>query len=184
MQRIPVATNFFLDEFVPPSTFFKTFDHGLAIVDTKLFEIAQLLRTKYGKSIGINNWWAYYLENKDTMPLDDIIKNIETKTKLVWNKKLQTVYKWSGYRPPHCPIGAPASAHKLGKGIDPKGPETELMQIVRNNIKEFYALGLRRLEDIKITPGWLHMDTHTHNTIPNHVNVVDLKSVVERIKAQ
>jgi hypothetical protein len=182
MQRIQVSKNFFLDEFVPPSTYFNLPCNGLSVMDQKVFAITQLLRELYGKPIGVNNWWGYYKENELDVPVEQIIEDIETSANLYWKGKSQTVYKWSGYRPPHCKIGAPASAHKRAKAADPKGSEKEFMQIVRNNAKRFYDLGLRRVEDVSITPGWLHMDSHEHNTLPFHINVVGLKTVVERIK--
>lgn len=173
LERIKVSDNFYLDEFVDPETYFKQADNGLSKIDNRLFKIAQLLREKYGKSININNWWAYYVSNIDKKSIDEIISDI---------LKSRTLSKWSGLRTDSCTIGAKLSAHKLGKGIDPKGNQVALMQVVRDNAKAFYDLGLRRLEDIKITKGWLHMDTNERNTIAGHINVVDLKSVVERIK--
>ena len=52
---------------------------------------------------------------------------------------------------------------------------------VRDNAKEFYNLGLRRLEDISITKGWLHIDTWEHNTKPNSIRVVDRTKCTETI---
>jgi hypothetical protein len=173
MERISVSNNFFLDEFVDPYTFFNEVDNGLSLIDKKLIDCVQLLREKHGKPIRINNWWAYYIANKDKKTIDEIISDIE---------KSKTISKWSGLRTERSKIGAPASAHRLGKGADPKGNSTELLKVVEDNAKEFYNKGLRRLEDIKLTPTWLHMDTMERNVLPNHINVVDLKSVVRRIK--
>lgn len=173
--RIKVSENFFLDEFVDPVTYDKENDCGLSKVDPKVIKLAQLLRTKYGKSITINNWWSAFVKFAEKNPE----KTAEDFSK-AWSKKGN--FQWSAYRSDRCKIGSKASAHKLGKGIDPKGDEKALYKIVTDNLKEFYDLGLRRLEDIKITKGWLHMDTHEHNTIGGYVNVVDLKSVVERLK--
>lgn len=173
MERISVSNNFFLDEFVDPFTFFTDADHGLTKLDPKLIECVQLLREKANHSININNWWGYYVSNKGKLSNSQIISNIES----------GNYSKWSGFRSVKCPIGAKASAHKLGKGADPKGDQKALFKIVKDNAKEFYDLGLRRLEDPKITKGWLHMDTNDRNCLPGYINVVDLKSVVERIKA-
>lgn len=170
LQRIKVGKYFFLDEFVDPFTYFNEKDNGFSKLDKRLFEIADLLREKYGSSISINNWWSFYLQNSDK-PLDWIVMKIE-------ESKLS---KWSGYRSTRCKIGAKASAHRLGKAIDPKGNEKEFFEIVKNNLKEFHALGVRRLEDISITKGWLHIDTHLLNVVPGTVRVVDLKRETQRL---
>jgi len=173
MNRIAVSNNFNLDEFVDPFTYFNESDNGLSKIDNRLFLIVQLLREKHGKSININNWWTYYVLHKDSKSIDQIIKDIEAS---------KTISKWSGLRTDRCSIGAKLSSHKLGKGIDPKGNSKDLYKIVEDNSKAFYDLGLRRLEDISITPTWLHMDTMERNTIPDHINVVDLKKITKRIK--
>lgn len=163
MSRIKVAKNFYLDEFIDPHTYFNTVDHGLSLMDPRVFEIVQLLRDHYGKPIYINNWWGYYSNYKDKLPLEKIISNIEK----------SNLHKWSGWRSSRCKIGASSSAHKKGKAADPKGPQKTFFSIVKRNAERFYALGLRRLEDISITIGWLHMDTLERNTRPNSIRVVD-----------
>ena len=160
-ERIPVSANFFLDEFVDPHTYFSKADHGLSLLDENLFKIVQLLRDYKGSSIGINNWW-HQLEHYKKNSLEF----------LHWCEA-ENVYVWSGYRSPLCTIGASQSAHKLGKAVDPKGDEELYYNIVKENPACFYSLGLRRLEDISITPGWLHADTLERNTKPNSIRVVD-----------
>jgi len=172
MERIKVAENFYLDEFVDPHTYFNRVDNGLDLIDERLFAIAQQLRVCYGKPIGINNWWKKFEELQQTKSIDEIIEIIENAS---------SIHKWSGYRSERCTIGAAHSAHKLGKAIDPKGNETELFQVVRDNACDFYNLGLRRLEDISITHGWLHMDTLERNTVPNKIRIVDLTSHIDDI---
>jgi hypothetical protein len=174
MERIKVAKNFYLDEFIDPVTYFEMEDNGLSLIDKRLFEIVQLLRDKYGKSIAINNWWKPYQDWKIKNPTKTVIEFSNFYTK-------RGNYQWSGYRSIRCKIGAKLSAHKLGKGIDPKGNEKDFYDIVVKNSKEFYDLGLRRLEDIKITIGWLHMDTETRNVKPNTIRVIGLTSMVREI---
>lgn len=177
MKRISVSANFFLDEFIDPVTYFKEADNGLALIDKRLFALVQLLRDKYGKSIGINNWWNPFLEYAEKNP---------TKTVVDFSNSYVNhgEHQWSGYRSTRCRIGAPASSHKSGKGIDPKGDQVALLKIVEDNALEFYRAGLRRIEDISITNGWLHVDTNERNCLPNHINVVGLKTVVKRIKVR
>ena len=177
-NRIKVSNNFYPDEFVDPHTYFTETDNGLHLVDPNLFTIAQLLRDYYGKGIRINSWWWYYEKNKLELTEEEMVKRIEKST---------TISKWSGIRTSRCSIGASRSAHKLihsgkGQAIDPKGDQKKFFNIVKTNAEEFYNLGLRRLEDISITPGWLHMDTLERNTQPNSIRVVDRKECTETIR--
>ncbi|AXP79189.1 hypothetical protein CJ739_89 [Mariniflexile rhizosphaerae] len=172
MERIKVNSNFYLDEFVDPYTYFNNNDNGLSLVDERLFQVAQLLRFHYMSPVYINNWWKLYLKYKDTRSIPHIIQIIERE-----NEK-DNVNIWSGIRTSRCNIGSKLSAHKIqadGKGmaIDPKGNELIFFLIVKNNAEVFYHLGVRRLEDISITPGWLHIDLLERNTKPNSIRVVD-----------
>lgn len=169
-KRIKVSKYFFLDEFVDPFTYFNEDDNGLSKIDNKLFAIADLLREKLGKPLRINNWWSFYERNVNKGE-DWIIKQIE----------LSDLSKWSGYRSSRCKIGAKFSAHKRGFAIDPKGDEDTIFKIVKDNLKEFHSLGLRRLEDPSITNGWLHCDTMELNVAPNTIRVVDLKKVTQTL---
>lgn len=170
-KRIKCTTNFYLDEFVDPVTYFSEADHGISKIDPALFDLAQLLRDKYGNPVYINRWW-------DHLPVDLVVFDPSAFLRLMESKKVPV---WSGLRTLLCSIGAPKSAHKLAKAIDTKGDEKIFMQIVRDNASQFYALGLRRLEDISITNGWLHMDTHTANCKPNSLRVVDKVRCTETI---
>ena len=168
--RIPVSENFFLDEYVDPVTYFTHDDHGLSLIDENLFKIVQYLRDLHGAPIGINNWWQF-LYAYENNALDF----------LFWCEA-KRVYVWSGYRSPLCAIGATKSAHKQGRAADPKGNQNAYFKLVKDHAQEFYALGLRRVEDISITPGWLHVDTLERNTQPNSIRVVDLKKATQTIR--
>jgi hypothetical protein len=98
---------------------------------------------------------------------EDIIELIESS---------KSVSKFSGFRPSHCPIGAKHSAHKKGKAVDPKGDQNALFEIVKANAKEFYNMGLRRLENPAITKGWLHMDTSENSHKEGYIRVINLRS--------
>lgn len=173
-KRIIVSENFYLDEFVDPHTYFNALNSGIGLLSEILFPIAQKLRDLYGKPISINNWWKYY-ENSSNLTNQQIISDIE------YLNHHGKVNIWSGYRSSRCHVGARKSAHRYGLAIDPKGNEKKFFKIVKDNREEFYNLGLRRLEDISITPGWLHMDGALLNTKPNSIRVVDRTSCTETI---
>ena len=163
MKRIKLTDNFFLDEFIDPLTYFTDIDNGFARIDLKIVKCVQLLRTKAGHPISINGWWKHLPEDMANFdPLEFLNEMIEKRVPV-----------WSGFRSLLCKIGASKSAHKLGKAVDPKGDEEEYFKIVEDNLEEFYKLGLRRLEDISITNGWLHMDTEKRNCKPNSIRVID-----------
>lgn len=173
-NRIRVSENFFLDEFIDPHTYFSKADHGKNLLDDRLWGIAQEIRNPYKKPLAINNWWAFlpaYLSSTaNPNPLGF----------LYWAEAKQ-VSVWSGYRSPLCHIGAKNGAHYKGLAIDLKGPGKELYKIIKKNPCFYYNLGVRRLEDPRITPSWLHVDTWNHNTTPNSIRVVDLKNATEII---
>lgn len=182
MERIQVAPNFYLDEFVDPYTYFNTEDHGLSLIDPRLFDLAQLLRYLYMKPITINNWWKYYQLKKDVWSIEHIIKKIEITEK--YHGK--NIYKWSGLRTNRTDIGSEKSAHRplrdgQCKAIDPKGNELELFKIAKKHAEVFHKLGLRRLEDYTITPGWLHMDLLERNTKKKSIRVVNLTGCTQTI---
>lgn len=172
MNRIKVSKYFYLDEFIDPHTYFNTHDNGLSLIDPRLFEIADLLRELKGSPGIINNWWKYYIGKINNTDVKTVIFNIE---------KNNSIRKWSGYRSSRCLIGAKNSAHKQGKALDMVGSGKELFKIVENNAKQFHELGVRRLEDPKITRNWLHLDTLERNTKPNSIRVVDLTKCTEII---
>lgn len=173
LQRIEVSDNFFLDEFIDPFTYLTSKDRGLSKMDFNVFNICQELRNDLNSPLSVNNWWSYFIENECDTPYTEIIQNIE---------RSNTINKWSGYRPTHCRIGSRYSAHRLGKAADPKGNSKILMNLIRDNPNKYYNIGLRRLEDIKLTPTWLHVDTLERNTKVDSIRVVDLTKATEIIK--
>lgn len=176
MNRIQVAPNFFLDEFVDPVTYFTTEDHGRSLIDEALFWIAQLVRDEYGKPLTINEWWKHLPEDMSNFDAEKFL-----------NQMIELeVPVWSGLRTILCKIGAPKSAHKLGKAFDIRdkkiaGEEKIFMDIVRRLAAKFYSLGLRRMEDVSITIGWGHFDTNNVNCKPNSIRIIDKTKCTETI---
>ena len=81
---------FFVPQEFLPPEIYKSNINIWRFIDNKCVEIAYRIRLRYNKPVTINNW---HLGGK---------------------------FRYSGYRPPDCPIGAKYSAHKIGKAIDIK----------------------------------------------------------------
>lgn len=175
MNRIQVSENFYLDEFVDPHTYFTRPDKGRNLMDERLFKIAQAVRDAHGKALAINNWHAFldaYQKPGKTFNAPEFLYWCEAKR----------ISVWSGYRSSLSHVGAKTGAHYKGLAIDLKAPGKELFKIVKDEAEYYYHLGVRRLEDIRITPTWLHIDTWERNTQPNSIRVVDLTKATEIIR--
>lgn len=61
---------------------------------------------------------------------------------------------YGGFRPQHCPEGAPNSSHKVGRGVDIYDPDGDLDNWLTDQILEKY--GLYR-EHPSATRGWCHL---------------------------
>ena len=124
-----ISTNFYDCEVITK----ELFDSGAKVEDyvsADIIAVAQHLRTKFGR-IDINTWY--------------------------WGWSSQ----YRGFRPQDCPIGAKRSAHKSGLALDLIFKDTtpiEVQKYIKANQKEFYDLGLRRIESALITKTWLHID--------------------------
>lgn len=183
MDRIQITANIYLDELIDPRTYFFRSDNGRALIKMKLIKCIQLFRSKVKKPVYLNNWWPYYMDNRKTKSLEKIIRHIETAT----DKKGRPLFrKWSGYRSPKCTIGAKESEHRKGGAgdlhVDGMTGE-EMFKVVEDNAPEFYAMGLRRLEDYKDTASWIHMDVSESNHTPGFIRVVDPKKFIRNIPA-
>jgi hypothetical protein len=178
MVRIRITKNYCLDELVDPFTYFNDIDNGLARLDMKAVNCLQLLRDLKGSSIRVNNWWKLFEKYREEKTIEEIIELIEDDSE---GSEGNTVSKFSGFRPSHCKVGGKASAHRKGEAFDPKG--NDLYKIVFHNAEKFYKMGLRRLENPKITKGWLHFDTFEGNHKKGFIRVVNLTSFAYDIKA-
>ncbi len=147
-----VSEHFIAQEFINPETFKKEGAKSIKLIDPKLIDIAEFLRTDIGAPITINNW------------------------------HIGGQYHESGLRDPNTSTGAKLSAHKVGKAIDPKAKGFDgqkWYEYVKKNAKKLYALGLRRIEDKSIATTWCHMDTKEHGK--KCIQVVNLTDVVDEI---
>lgn len=130
----------------------ESYMNGTYLIDDKLIAVIELLREKVGKPLFINNW-----ANGGK-------------------------FQYGGFRGQNAKVGAKFSAHKKGMAADIKGVyPTVLLDIIEENAKEFYDVGLRRIEDISITPTWFHLDVWDKNKTKG-IEVVNLTKVIRIIK--
>ena len=124
-----VSKDFSLAEFLTPEIYELHPENGIWFLDPRIITIAQFIRDRYGKPVTINN----YLDGGS--------------------------YTNSGFRDPHCEIGAKLSQHKFGRAADFKvedmDPEEIRKDIIRN-FDQFRKFGLTTIE--ADTPTWLHAD--------------------------
>ena len=65
-------------------------------------------------------------------------------------------------------FGSRGSAHMFGMAFDLKFLDTTVISVytwIKENQELCYAMGLRRVEDTKFTPTWLHVDSFTFSII-------------------
>lgn len=129
--QIYKPTNFKIWELVDPVTYEKRGQRAWDLLCPYAVEILQFLRSKFG-GITVNNW--------------------------KWAKQGQ-VFKYSGFRPSDCNIGAKYSQHRLGKAFDPKfhnHPAKFVRKYIKINQKK---KPLNKIGAIETNISWGHFDT-------------------------
>lgn len=76
-----------------------------------------------------------------------------------------TGYQSGGFRPQHCPQGAPGSGHKDGQAVDRYDPKGEIDDWIMLHQDELKAEDLYLEHPIK-TPGWSHWGIRLRATDP------------------
>lgn len=171
-QKVQLTPNCFLHEIVDPVTYFTIPDHGEFLVDMKVVECFQLLRSFHGKSIKINDWFKHLPEDDEMDDFDPV--------KFLKHCEAIGCPVWSGLRTDLSKVGGKGSQHRVQKdgkfhALDPKGDTMTYFDIVRANAEAFYEVGLRRLENPSITKNWQHQDTSEVNHKKGHIRVVNQK---------
>jgi hypothetical protein len=121
---------FDLEELFPPELMSLPDEYLWELMDENLLIVLDRLRIAIGKPIIINNW------------------------------KTGGQYKWSGYRTNSCKIGAKKSLHRVGKAVDIKikgMTPSDILDFIQKRYDEFPEI--KRVEDVRSTPTWLHIDT-------------------------
>jgi len=138
MAEYPIHDSKYFDvrEFVDEATWKTLGIRAQWLVDPKIVRVVDLLREKTGVPGYINTWHL-------------------SKT------PFHIRFKSSGYRRRKDTTGAEYSQHRFGRATDYKAPgftPAMLLHVINSSAAEFEAAGLTRMEDIKFTPTWLHMD--------------------------
>ena len=114
-------------ELVPPETYLKLGDTALTLFDKKILITLEFIREQLGKPITVNNWHT------------------------------GGHFKYRGFRPADCKVGALKSAHKTGEAVDFN---------VKNMTAEDVRVWLKKNADILPYPircesevSWVHIDT-------------------------
>lgn len=132
---------FEIHELVPPELISLPEDYLWELFDEKILVVLDRLRIALGRPITVNNW------------------------------KSGGQYKFSGFRPKNCKIGAKKSGHKLGKSVDIKVKgmtPAEVLSFIQSRYNEFPEI--TEIEDIKFTPTWLHISCR--HTGLNHLKII------------
>lgn len=73
---------------------------------------------------------------------------------------------YRGFRPLTCNVGAINSQHRYFNAIDiniGNWSPNQMFEWAIRRASDLYLIGVRRIEDISITPTWLHLDGKEHN---------------------
>ena len=136
-------TSFIIQEFVPPETYKKYGEKSVWFINPNIVLFLQWIKDNYnGAIVTVNNWY--------------------------WGGDR----KYSGYRPPDCPIGADESAHKRSDGVDfiVEGySPVVIRKLIKDNFKLLNKMfGLTGYE--KGTKTWTHGDFRwTNSNVLNEI---------------
>jgi hypothetical protein len=138
--KMQVSKNFDIREFIPPEAFQLLGDKARWLIDPRLIAVVQGIRDLSDKPVTLNNW--------------------HTGGK----------FKESGFRMPTTGTGAPLSQHRLGRAADLKVAgmaPAEVLALIEAKWDTLRALGLTTVEDVKLTPTWMHVDVRAtgHDTL-------------------
>lgn len=144
-----ISEHFDAREFIDPVTWSELGEKAIEKLDKKIPPIVELLRSKTGnKGVVINN---YHVGGQ---------------------------YKESGTRRMETKTGAAKSAHKMNpicRAVDCKVvgmTAAQVWEIILNNEKEFYDMGVRQMEDISFTPTWIHLATRGADNPQHKIQII------------
>jgi len=133
MDKYPIHGSKYFDvrEFVDSKTFAMLGARAEILIDPKIVRIVDNLREIAASPLYLNNWHT--------------------------NGKRRAC----GYRAHWEKQGGDLSQHRCGRAADPRSltyTPKKLFEMVMDHRLDFFELGLTRIEDLKYTPTWLHLD--------------------------
>lgn len=130
-----LGTYFRLEEFIPKEVYNRFGDNSIWFVDKRIIDLANFVRSRFGKSMTINNWHSGgNLNNR-------------------------------GFRTPDSAVGGQFSQHKFGRAFDFNIAGVTPQEIYKDllaNSSLYIKAGLTTAEDIAYTPNWTHFDIREH----------------------
>jgi len=126
-----VSEHFDIREFVSKATWERNGVDSIKLIDKRLIDLAEFYRKYFGSAVTINNWHTG--------------GNFQNR----------------GFRDFDSNVGGKTSMHRTGQAFDCniKGYTiADLHKAISKDQNSFYNAGLRRIEDIKDAPTWLHSD--------------------------
>jgi hypothetical protein len=126
--------NFVVQEFVPPEIYTVSGEATIHLIHPAMIAFIESLRANLGKPITINNWHR------------------------------GGPFKYRGFRPENCGVGAGHSAHLIGKALDfdVEGSSSETVREYLVANKNKYPM-ITRLED---SVNWVHADCMPIDPLP------------------
>ncbi len=125
-----LTKNISLQEVVPKATFEKWGERAIYFIDKRIILASQSMIDRYGSCI-MNNWAS------------------------------GGQFDGRGYRPPEETTGGKESQHRFGRAIDldpVKITPQEMYADMMKNQELILSFGITTVEDIAMTPTWIHID--------------------------
>ncbi len=156
MERIKVAENFYLDEFIPRHLYVR-YHHKphilLNLILPEVFEIAQKLRDKYGPMY-INDWWGMDARMFYVAMKAKTVRNWSGLRTPFWTD-FDKIHSWKNFIIYHNKYYSEAASHSRGSVFDAKFKDHQntdhIVEDLRLNHKVY---GITELETG--TGTWVH----------------------------
>lgn len=170
-KRVVISKNFFLDEFCPKEIYDKIVEQPNRLydyLDKRIVSLVQWIRDKTGQPVLINNWYG-------GGQLDErCIRTPNTSTGASKSR-----HKFI--------IGQTGTILKKADAVDiniGNWTAEQMYNWANENKRQLYILGLRTVEDYRITggigAGWMHMDLYSRIIADKVICIVDIDSIEDK----
>lgn len=170
-KRVVISKNFFLDEFCPKTIHDQIIDNPNRLfdyLDKRIVNLVQWIRDKTGQPVLINNWYA-------GGDLDERCIRTPNTTTGAGKSRHKFI------------IGQTGTILKKTDAVDiniGNWTAEEMYNWAKNYKNELFILGVRTVEDYRITggigSGWLHLDLFSRIIADKVICIVDLDSIEDK----